>query len=221
MFFRNGVALLPYVTTLLLHTETPFACVPPQADFPASIVFSGTRTLRDLVLDDLDVTPARWPDRKHGGIVHGGFARRTRHLLDRMDEFITSNDNLLITGHSLGGACAVLAASYLRYNRSKNICAVYTFGMPSIATKRFRRFYETQHIATQHFATPRDPIVHRLPTPYRELGNVFTLLECDEEQAWAHHDMRAYHAAIHGSPMQPWSLDGGGKPLKSRRFAKK
>lgn len=198
MIFRNDALLLPYMTTMLLHTETPFACVPPRSGFPASIIFSGTRNLRDLVLDDLDVTPARWPDRTHGGLVHGGFARRTRSLLARMDEFVTSNDNFLIAGHSLGGTCAVLAASHLRHNRSKEICAVYTFGMPSLASKKFRRFYDAQSIPTQHFATPRDPIVHQLPTPYREVGNVFTLLECDEEQAWAHHDMRAYHAAIHG-----------------------
>ena len=196
-FFRNRGLLLPWATTMLLHAETPFVCTPARAGFPPSIVFSGTRTLRDLVVDDLDVTPARWPG-QGGGLVHGGFARRTRALLGRMDDFVAEHDGFLLAGHSLGGTCAVLAASYLRHNRSKEICAVYTFGMPRLASRGFRRFYETQGIPTEPFATQRDPIVHKLPTPYRErAGDRFTLLECDEAQAWAHHDMRAYHAAVH------------------------
>ena len=199
--FRNRALLLPWATTMLLHTEAPFVCTPPRNGFPPSIVFSGTRTLRDLVLDDLDVTPSLWPggDRRSGGLVHGGFARRTRALLGRMDDFVAQNDGFLIAGHSLGGTCAVLAASYLRHNRSKEVCSVYTFGMPRLAGRRFRRFYEAQSIPTEHFATPRDPIVHRLPTPYRELGDSFTLLECDAKEPWAHHDMKAYHAAVHGA----------------------
>lgn len=198
---------LSHVTAGLQLASGQVACQPPRLDgTPAVLLFTGTRTLRDLVLDDLDVTPSVWPERAanttttRGGVVHGGFARRTRTLLrsPRVAAFVDEHRDFVLGGHSLGGACAVLAAVHLDQVLRKRVHAVYTFGMPPLAREGFRRHYaDTLGPRSRHFATPRDPVVYRIPGPYRHLA-AYEPVSCDAESIWDHHDMAVYRAALGG-----------------------
>ena len=205
--------LVAYVARLLLHAPDGAAlCVPPEAALRhgggphAVVALHGTRTARDLFLDDLDLRPTRWPEAApphQRGLVHNGFARRTRAILRDIAPFLEQHDSVVFAGHSLGGACAPLAASALTdawaaRHAPRHVRHVITFGAPRVGNARFRAHYERQGLAARsvHFALPRDPVVHHLkPYVYRAVGE-YTELPCDEESAWAHHDMLTYAHAV-------------------------
>lgn len=189
------------ITEALVNQCSPFICIDPTWNSPAVIVFSGTQNIRDLVLDDLDIKPSRWPNLEHakGGHVHGGFAKRTNRLLNRMSDFIDEHESFVVGGHSLGGTCAVLSASYLT-SQNKSIESVYTFGIPRLATKSFQKYYKSQDLwnRTTNYITPRDPIVTRIPYVYKKVG-VDVLLDYDSDDQWSHHDIGTYDELIKSS----------------------
>ena len=189
--------LLSRVTALLLATRDPIACVPPAWPHPALIILPGTQNARDLLIDDLDIRTATWPPSGgEGGLVHRGFARRTRALMSRVWEFVDAHDEFVVAGHSMGGSCAVLSAC-LMHEMPKRVRGVYTFGMPRMASPEFRRYYERTGLAgvSRHFTTPRDPVVFRIPNWYAPAGEYETVA-CDSDDLWTHHDMRSYRAAL-------------------------
>ena len=101
----------------------------------------------------------------------------------------------VLGGHSLGGTCAVLAAVQLDQVLGKEVRAVYLRPAP-LARKGFKRYYaDTLGSRSRHFATPRDPVVHRIPAPYRRLAP-YEEVPCDADSLWAQHDMAAYHDVL-------------------------
>ena len=183
------------IATLLATLEENVLCT--HVDARPLVLFSGTRTWQDLVFDDLNVKPRRWPTSSYGGAVHGGFAERTRRLAtEEAGTFLSENNDFVIGGHSLGGACAILTASLLRH-RGKRVDTVYTFGVPCLATPRFQTFYTHQGLwnKTTNYYTPRDPVVTRLPNLYKRVGS-YAMLPCDADDVWLQHDMASYVAAL-------------------------
>ncbi|HEX5050796.1 MAG TPA: hypothetical protein VFZ65_03405 [Planctomycetota bacterium] len=94
------------------------------------LVFRGTTDLRDW-LTNLRVAPAEWP---HGGRVHDGFARGLASVWDEVEEELRRLGlPTYVTGHSLGGALATLAAALGAF------VAAYTFGAPRVGDAAFWR----------------------------------------------------------------------------------
>lgn len=190
--------MLQIMANMLLHCHPSHICVPPvHPHEPARIVISGTKTARDLIMDDLDIRTKAWPPSStHKGVVHRGFARRTKSLLKDMEEFLDGHDSFVISGHSMGGACAVLLASEL-ICRSKAVVAVYTFGTPHMSMPSFTDIYKAQGLCniTEHYTTPLDPVVHKIPYVYEMVGP-YCLLECDKPKPWDHHNMDSYVDAL-------------------------
>jgi hypothetical protein len=107
-----------------------FMLVGPQAAaVPFTIaVFRGTRELRNWVTN-LHALPARW---NAGGQVHAGFRRALGRVWRPLRRLLAGRDGPLFgTGHSLGGALAMLAGSLLRPR------GVYTFGAPRVGDAAF------------------------------------------------------------------------------------
>ena len=115
---------------------------------------------------DIDIRMADW-DR--GGKVHSGF----KSALDRAwDDLLPEIENLRkqdiavwVTGHSLGGALAVLAA-----DRLQDVGGVYTFGAPRIGNQAFRDNFRPQafRIVNGKDIVPRVPLKIR----YRHVGEI-------------------------------------------------
>jgi hypothetical protein len=101
----------------------------------AIVAFRGTQAdeIRDIALD-LQVTVQPWPT---GGTVHRGFATAAGNILPAVQRWLDTEaaerTTLVLTGHSLGAALAVLAASRWRPDR------VAAFGCPRVGDEAFAR----------------------------------------------------------------------------------
>lgn len=189
-FHHNEMKLVVHIAALLANLERRVVCT--HLNSKPCILFSGTRTWQDLVFDDLNVRPRRWPTRTHSGRVHSGFASRTHRLETEACAFIEEHDSFVLGGHSLGGGCAILMASLLT-EQGKCVDAVYTFGVPQMGLESFQTFYTEQGLwdKTINFYTPHDPVVTRIPHFYRRVGT-YVLLPYDSYNVWEHHDMCTY-----------------------------
>lgn len=92
------------------------------------------RIFADLAAD-VDVRLSPWAA---GGRVHHGFKQAMEEVWDEIYPVIKSLEargcTIWMTGHSLGGALAMLAA-----DRYQNVQGVYSFGAPRIGDLNFRR----------------------------------------------------------------------------------
>ncbi len=94
----------------------------------AVLVFRGTRGFKSWP-SNLNSMQTSWPG---GGKVHGGYKTGFDGLWQKIKPVISKIDlPLFFTGHSLGGALAVLAASM----RPESV--VYTFGAPKTGNAAF------------------------------------------------------------------------------------
>jgi hypothetical protein len=115
----------------------------------------------------------------HQGLVHQGFLQ----ALDDVWEPVKTHLALLrqpgspprtlwITGHSLGGALAILAADYAR-QAGLPVQGVYTFGSPRMGDRGFKQEYTQSGLAqkTYRMINNHDP-VPRVPPPilYTHVG---------------------------------------------------
>ena len=157
------------------------------------IAFTGTNTVKDLFFDDLNIRPISWPNFESDAKVHGGFAIRTNRLLEDLHNFIEDSDNFVLGGHSLGGACAILSASYL-VSIGKKVDNVYTFGVPCVGSKKFQDYYKKQGLweRTFNYVTTKDPIVNRIPRLYKPIGQYIDV-PCDYESSLKQHDIDTYY----------------------------
>jgi hypothetical protein len=110
---------------------------------------------------------------KNYGAVHEGFYNGFAEVKDTIEkEFDRRLPKLiLLTGHSLGGALATVAAA--EWNGKYNISGVYTFGQPSVGNGTFSTFFSTNYSNKFFRFVNDDDIVTRLPLSYQHVGKLF------------------------------------------------
>ena len=112
------------------------------------------------------------------GEVHGGFGRAFSLVSDQTAQALAdfSGARHYFTGHSLGGAIAVLAAATF----SDQATAVYTYGQPRVGDKAFSDAYDsvlgdvTFRYVNNHDIVPHVP-PKRLPAPLPTPGDLLDL----------------------------------------------
>jgi hypothetical protein len=131
------------------------------------IAFRGTANVGNW-LSNLNIYSTTRPY----GKVHRGFfgafqvvdAQLRAELSQRPDR------PLLLTGHSLGGALATIAAA--EWNGLFPVAWIYTFGQPAVGKGQFVDFM--QRFATNFVRfVNNDDIVPRVPPTYRHVGRLF------------------------------------------------
>jgi triacylglycerol lipase len=144
-----------------LYGQNLFGFVAKFSDF-AFIVFRGTQARRDWK-DNLDIRMIR----TFYGHVHYGYA----HCLDSLSkqtihEVIATFDKpykICLTGHSKGGALAMLATAVLTRNGFAPI-ALYTFGQPKVGGKSFVKWWDRNVKAKCYrVVNGGDPVPHLPP----------------------------------------------------------
>lgn len=100
----------------------------------AIIAFRGTNELADWKTNLLMV-----PIKRTWGWAHFGFVRAAEELWPLVKESISGNfgqgRKLYITGHSLGGAIAVISALKLTHELRHEVAGLITFGQPPVVGK--------------------------------------------------------------------------------------
>ncbi len=114
---------------------------------------------------DVDV---RWVDVQGGGKIHRGFhdaLNEIWHDLAACLNALSERDcPVWLTGHSLGGALAVLTAA-----RYETVQGIYTFGAPRVGNSPFSAQFPDQ---VHRFVNNNDLVPHLPPFPYADLGEL-------------------------------------------------
>lgn len=127
--------------------------------------------LRDLTLVSYDTGEGRY-GKVHKGF-YDGFKVVESQVLAYLEAAGASKKTLHITGHSLGGAIAVIAAAELRGRYPDAGICVHTFGQPKVGREELAAFYR-QHLNGRFFRfRNNDDIVTRIPPNYSHFGDLF------------------------------------------------
>ncbi|MEU5051301.1 lipase family protein [Streptomyces sp. NPDC021096] len=94
-----------------------------------------------------DATTPPWPGPAKTGYVHYGFAQALESIFptvkDTLEEFRTNGQSLWFTGHSLGGALAMLAGARLYLEDPRQLAdGIYTFGQPRTCDRLLAAAYD-------------------------------------------------------------------------------
>lgn len=137
-------------------------------------VFRGTRLQQHKVFDAAEVVLIDqndlWTDSKFfttacdaGGKVHQGFLSGFMEVSELVDSLIaekSESQSVWLTGHSLGGALAVLAATHLI---DQTIAGVYTYGAPRVGNAEFA---DVLPVSLQQRFVHRDDWVPTVPPEF-------------------------------------------------------
>lgn len=111
-----------------------------------AVSFRGSADLINWLadFDFVEMTPVEYCD---GCKVHTGFYRSWLSVARLVSEEVSRlraahpHAQLVLTGHSLGAAMAILAATHLHYNDDLGVHAVYTFGQPRVGNRAFHEYF--------------------------------------------------------------------------------
>lgn len=173
------------------------------------LAFRGSESVGDW-LADLNIRSVT----RDYGHVHRGFAGAFADAKDAIvaDLLQRPRRPLAVTGHSLGGALATLAAVEL--NWQFGISSVYTFGQPRVGKDDFERNFEDLALNFQRIVND-DDIVARVPPGYVHVGNLTQLGPAESVAAVS--ESPAAAAAIEAPPLTDAQFDALRSELLAER----
>jgi len=129
------------------------------------VSFRGTQSnsLADWLTDiDADLVPGPM-----GGEVHVGFYDALSDVWKAIDDYVKLTDplgrkHLFVTGHSLGGALAMLATARW-HEEGRKVSGMYTFGQPRVGDRTFKRNFDFALKPYAFRLVNNNDIVTRLP----------------------------------------------------------
>ena len=126
-----------------------------QANGSQVIAVRGTDNIDNALVD---VALQLQLDKQAGIKLHRGFALAARSIYEEIKPLLDPEKTVHTTGHSLGGAVALILAMYLDSDNFK-LSKVVTFGQPKVSNIRGSETY--QHLSLLRIVTPLDlvPIV--------------------------------------------------------------
>lgn len=112
------------------------------------VAFRGTEYFKDW-LDDFDFAPAPYSPIPGRGTVHQGFQLVYQAVRNNVRQLVQAKGagckEILITGHSLGGALCALAAPDLTNDVASQLSSiVYTWAEPRVGHPDFVRFFDSR-----------------------------------------------------------------------------
>lgn len=142
-------------------------CFVALSDRVVLLAFRGTESLGDW-LSNLDTFSTPRPY----GRVHRGFLAAFQIVEEELRTILSNLQGrpLLLTGHSLGGAIATIAAA--EWSGQIPIAWLYTFGQPAVGKGEFPAFMGQRYAGNFFRFVNDDDIVPRVPPTYQHVGRL-------------------------------------------------
>lgn len=108
------------------------------------------------------------------GSVHTGFGASYETLHDQLIEVLRQKNpkRIWVTGHSLGGALAVVCSYRLMTDEKREIAGVMTFGQPRVGSSEFCKHMDSELRGRMvHFVNEND-LVPRVPPSFEHFGSL-------------------------------------------------
>jgi len=126
------------------------------------IVFRGTDSFKDL-LYDCYISKTYLDENIY---IHSGFYNQLNtiygELLNIIDNYLTNDYNIYISGHSAGGAHSTIF-SYLLSKKTNKLIKVITFGCPKIGNYEWKLSYELKKNILNYRITNNNDIITSVP----------------------------------------------------------
>jgi len=122
-----------------------------EKDGIQTIAIRGTSNLENVIVD-LDL--ALQFDPTLNILLHQGFAMAARAVLDDVKPYLNSEYKIRTTGHSLGGAIAVILAMYIQEDTGYQFDHVISFGQPKVTNVAGATQYDD--LSLIRVVTPQD-----------------------------------------------------------------
>lgn len=133
------------------------------------VAFRGSESLSDWIAN-----MSVMPDKSYWGIVHEGFLAAYRVVHDQIVTRIAAigpeEKTVWMTGHSLGGALAMIAAAELVHHFAVTGC--YTFGQPRTVDSMGAHWLDAKFPNSLHRFVNDDDLVTRIPPGYVHAGRL-------------------------------------------------
>lgn len=114
------------------------------------------------------------PFETENGPIHSGFYDGYDGLSDQLDAVLTNRkvDHLWVTGHSLGGALAVVGAYQLETEGRFHVKGLMTFGQPRVARAPLSSHLDDLLLGRYVRFVNRDDVVPQIPPNYPHCGSL-------------------------------------------------
>lgn len=157
------------------------------------IAFRGTEFDLSDIIDDLQGYP--WWSREVSGFVHRGFLQGVRAIWPGLSMIGEGAQKLVLTGHSKGGAEAILLGAMLtRLDRPP--VQIETFGAPRVGFSGLSKILKKVPGKRHRLGDDIVPTVpHRFPLPYRH-DRELTQHEVSDGHAFLNHRIADYVSAV-------------------------
>jgi triacylglycerol lipase len=119
-------------------------------------------------ITDAQAMKTLWPTGNPFCCIHHGFCDALTDIFPqifaKIIEMRQSGQSVWFTGHSLGGALAVLAAAATQIEQQQDVNGVYAFGAPRVGDAEFANHYEAQLKDRTYCVVNNNDVVTRVPT---------------------------------------------------------
>lgn len=167
----------------------------------AFLSFRGTSTVAEWVAD-LDAVPDDYRPLSGFGQVHGGFqdvyelVRPT--IAAHIATAVSGCDQILVTGHSLGAALAILAAPDVARNMPPNTTEprLITFAGPRVGLIDFAAEFNASIESCYRVVNFLDVVPYLPPDPYVHVGAQISVDSRGEVQLGWRHSLNAYRDGL-------------------------
>lgn len=175
--YQNGNVISDFLSQSWGYDETIFFDENSTQGFIARkgsevlLSFRGTKGTSDWIAN-LDFLKTR----TDYGKVHTGFLKAYEAVRDTIlaEIFSVPNHKIFITGHSLGGALACIAAADIaELGHGDKINGIYTFGQPRTGNSAFKKFIKTNFQDQMFRFVYDDDIVPRIPPFFKHCGDLY------------------------------------------------
>ncbi|MCM8540965.1 MAG: lipase family protein [Lentisphaeraceae bacterium] len=125
------------------------------------VAFRGTQEIEDILTD---ISAFKKFKKELSGKIHSGFYQAFLDIYPQLEKCLSiykaKRQPVIFTGHSLGGALALLAAKWW-YDFGGIVARVVTFGCPRVYVKDSARFYDLNSLTFRYEAS--GDIIPHLP----------------------------------------------------------